>query len=159
MNLFAKTFLTLGVFAIGGSSFASDTWYTNYDEAVKVSKKSGKPILVNFTGSDWCGWCIRLQNEVFDKPDFKKWASKKVVLLELDFPQHKVLKPDLKKQNTILGQKYASVVPGFPTILFMDPDGTVFGKYGYDDGGPSKWTKMADRLLPLRKKASKKLGG
>ena len=141
---------------VAAASASGDLWLTSYKLAVSQSKKTGKPIMVNFTGSDWCHWCIQLDNEVFSKPEFKKWAQKNVVLLELDFPQRKTLSAALKKQNDDLARKYASVVPGFPTILFLDPDGSVFGKYGYDSGGPVKWTQMASRLLPVKKTTSKR---
>lgn len=134
----------------------ADAWQTSYSEAVKLAKKSGKPIMIDFTGSDWCGWCIKLHQEVFDKPEFKKWATKNVVLLELDFPRRTPQPKALKDQNESLEHKYHSVIEGFPTVLFINPDGTVFGKYGYDEGGPTKWTQMASRLLPLRKTVAKR---
>lgn len=132
---------------------AGDGWLTSYPEAVKLAKKTGKPIMADFTGSDWCTYCKRLDKEVFSTPTFKQWASKHVILLELDFPHNKNLPKDLAKQNQALVQKYQENVPGFPTILFMRPDGSVFGKYGYEQGGPDRWTKMASRLLPLQKKS------
>ena len=71
----------------------NDGWLINFEEAAKLSIKSGKPILANFTGSDWCGWCIRLNREVFVTPEFKDWASENVILLELDY-QRRVQQTD-----------------------------------------------------------------
>ena len=146
---------SMALVVVAAASASSNPWLTSYKDAVTQSKKTGKPIMVNFTGSDWCHWCIQLDDEVFSKPEFKKWAQKNVVLLELDFPQRKALPAALKKQNDELAKKYASVVPGFPTILFLKPDGSVFGKYGYDPGGAKKWTEMASRLLPGHKPATR----
>lgn len=90
------------------------TWYTDFQEADKLSKKENKPIFGFFTGSDWCGWCKRLQANVFSKPAFKKWAKENVILLELDFPRRKTLPEHLKQQNYGLAQAFK--VRGYPTI-------------------------------------------
>lgn len=89
-------------------------WNTLMADAYNLSKSTGKPIFAFFTGSDWCGWCHKLQREVFAKPDFVNWANKNVVLLELDFPRRKQLEPELAKQNSDLQQIFK--VQGFPTI-------------------------------------------
>jgi len=146
--------LTLTIFATALGS--TDPWMTSYDAAVKVAKKSGKPIMVDFTGSDWCSWCMKLHEEVFNKPEFKKWAAKNVVLLELDFPHQTQQPKELADQNMRIERKYHSMIEGFPTILFLNADGTVFGKYGYDHGGAAKWTENASRLLPLQKAVAKR---
>jgi protein disulfide-isomerase len=122
-----------------------DGWFQSYEQAVAKAKESGKPILVDFTGSDWCGWCIKLDEEVFAKDEFKAWAEKKVVLLKLDFPHNTELPASLKKQNDELAQKHE--IQGFPTILFLDAEGKKIGDYGYDEGGPEVWTKKADELI------------
>lgn len=120
-------------------------WLTSYSEAAKLSKKTKKPILADFTGSDWCTWCIRLHKEVFDKPEFAAWAKKNVILLELDYPQAKPQPAALKKQNSDLQQKYQ--IQGYPTVLFLDHSGKVLGQYGYDQGGPAVWTKKASDMI------------
>ena len=74
-------------------------WIVSLDEAVALSEKTGKPIMANFTGSDWCGWCKRLKAEVFDTPEFKDWASDNVILLELDFPRRTAISDELKKEG------------------------------------------------------------
>lgn len=122
-------------------------WYQSYDQAAAKSKETGKPILVDFTGSDWCGWCIRLHDEVFSKDEFKKWAEENVVLLELDYPRSTPQPDSLAKQNKQLGQKYKGHVRGYPTILFLDGNGEVLGKYGYDKGGPEKWIPKAEEIM------------
>jgi thioredoxin-related protein len=92
-------------------------WYTSLQEVHDISTKINKPIFAFFTGSDWCGWCKKLQNNVFVKPEFIEWASKNVVLLELDFPRSKPLTPELSKQNAELQQ--ALGVRGYPTVWLL----------------------------------------
>ena len=99
--LFFVIFLSIGSSAIAQplkpsantttSSYKSSIpgWYVNVQKANVESAKTGKPILANFTGSDWCGWCMKLRREVFDTPEFQEWAKKNVVLLELDYPRKK----------------------------------------------------------------------
>ena len=73
-------------------------WYIDFEKAAQVSLQTGKPILADFTGSDWCGWCIKLK-EVFNTPKFKDWAEKNVVLLELDYPRRKQQDEKLKNKT------------------------------------------------------------
>lgn len=121
------------------------TWYTNINQAYELSKKVKKPIFAFFTGSDWCGWCHRLEHNVFDKAGFKDWAKKNVILLELDFPRNKQLPEDLARQNNDLQQFFK--VPGFPTIWIfnMDKDKatnkfniSALGSLGYPKSEPGK---------------------
>ena len=120
-------------------------WLTSWEEAAAASKKSGKPILADFTGSDWCGWCIKLREEVFDTEAFKKWAVENVVLLELDFPRRKAQSEELKKQNAELRDKFG--IRGYPTILFLDTDGKELGRSGYKRGGPDAWIAHAETQI------------
>ena len=129
-------------------------WHTNVNEAIKVSVESEKPLFLFFTGSDWCGWCIRLQKEVFFKPEFAKWANENLVLVELDFPKRKKLDQLLVNQNNQLRQIFA--VRGYPTGVFVKPNpekGEInlvkdkLGVQGYVKGGPSAWIAGADKIL------------
>lgn len=115
-----------------------DGWLVNLDEAYEISKKTGKPILANFTGSDWCGWCKRLSANVFVHDEFKKWASENVVLLELDFPRRTQIPMQYRQQNANLQKAFG--VRGYPTIWVfnLDKDATTnqfnieaLGKTGY----------------------------
>lgn len=96
----------------------NDGWLVNVDEAYAQSKKTGKPILANFTGSDWCGWCKKLTRSVFVKEEFKTWAKNNVILLELDFPRRKKLPTEIKQQNQRLQQAFG--VRGYPTVWMFD---------------------------------------
>ncbi|HXS36737.1 MAG TPA: thioredoxin family protein [Flavipsychrobacter sp.] len=121
------------------------TWYTDVNKAYELSKQTKKPIFGFFTGSDWCIWCHRLEENVFDKPGFKEWAKKNVILLELDFPRNKRLPDELARQNGGLEQFFK--VQGFPTIwmFYMDKDKaankfkiSALGSLGYPRCEPGK---------------------
>lgn len=131
-------------------------WHTNVKEAIKISEKQKKPLLLFFTGSDWCGWCIRLQKEVLKTPEFEKWAKDNVVLVELDFPRRTPQALELKQQNSELQQAFA--IKGFPTIHFakaVTKDGKVnfegLGSSGYLAGGPAVWLANADEIIKKKK--------
>lgn len=129
-------------------------WLVSVDEAYELSKTTNKPILANFTGSDWCGWCKRLRAEVFNKPEFKEWAAANVILLELDFPRKTQLPELQQQQNRSLQQAFQ--VTGFPTIWLFDlhkPNNEnkfqleAYGKTGYLRGGPANYTKVLDKMI------------
>lgn len=137
-------------------SFAAEAqeivWETNVVKAMEVSKITKKPMLLFFTGSDWCGWCIRLQKEVLKTAEFAAWAKENVVLVELDYPRKTPQTPEIKKQNEELQQVFA--IQGFPTVHFANVT-TVAGKVnfeslgstGYVAGGPTAWLAVANGLL------------
>ena len=142
-------FLILGSLTIQAQEL---TWQTNINKAIEISKKSKKPLFLFFTGSDWCGWCIRLQKEVFKTPEFEKWAKDNVVLVELDFPRRTPQEPEIQKQNAELQQTFA--VQGYPTVWFVNAsnsDGKVniekLGNTGYLAGGPKVWLETANGIL------------
>ena len=127
-------------------------WYTNVEEAIKISRETGKPLFFFFTGSDWCGWCIRLQKEVFFKPEFEEWAKNSVILVELDFPKRTKLDPKIQQQNRQLAQMFG--VRGYPTVWFVTPEFSggktnfnKLGSQGYVAGGPTAWIAGANKIL------------
>ena len=120
-------------------ALAAPKWFTDLDEAKAVAVKENKPLLVDFTGSDWCGYCIKLHAEVFDKPEFEAFA-KNYVLVELDFPNKKPQPAEEKAKNKAIQAKFA--VSGFPTILLLDAKtGEAYGRQsGYGPGtGPKAY--------------------
>jgi thioredoxin-related protein len=121
-------------------------WIADYDQAAQVAEKQGKNLLVDFTGSDWCGWCVKLHNEVFAKEEFLNAAKKDFVLVALDFPRSEEAKAKVPnaRRNDELAKKYE--VQGFPTILLMTPSGEVFGRTGYQPGGAEKYVAHLNDL-------------
>ena len=147
-------FLAIIVGAAANAQHSKLKWETDMMTAVNDAVKSDRPVLLFFTGSDWCGWCKRLQREVFFTPEFEKWADENVVLMELDFPRRTPISQELREQNGQLQQMFG--VRGYPTIWFVNP--TVnsetnqvnfarIGKTGYVAGGPSAWIGTADKIL------------
>jgi protein disulfide-isomerase len=129
-------------------------WFLFVEDAYAESITTGKPILANFTGSDWCGWCIRLKNEVFKTDKFLTWAAENVVLLELDFPRKKTMSEELRVQNSSLAQAFQ--VTGYPTIWvfnlsYSDTENQfkieALGKTGYVAGGPDNWILSTNAIL------------
>ncbi len=129
------------------------TWHTDMSKATDISIKENKPMFLFFTGSDWCGWCIRLQKEVFKTPEFIKWAKDNVVLVELDFPRKNEQTDAVKMQNAQLQQQLQ--VRGYPTVWFVSAAKTAdakvnlnaLGSSGYVAGGPKVWIDGANQII------------
>jgi protein disulfide-isomerase len=108
-------------------------WTDNYAQAVETARAEKKYLLLDFTGSDWCGFCKLLDKEVFSTPQFASWAKKNVVLVQVDFPHQTPLTDEVKKQNSGLAAKYP--VNGYPTIVIINPSGKEIAKEtGYNPG-------------------------
>ncbi len=120
-------------------------WETDLEIAKKRAKDEHKTILADFTGSDWCGWCIKLKKEVFDQPEFQDYAKKHLVMLELDFPRKKELPLKEKEQNEKLSQEFK--VDGFPSVLLLNAKGKEIGRTGYQAGGPEKYVEHLKGLI------------
>ncbi len=123
---------------------AKPGWLTSLDQAQKEAQTKNRLLLMDFTGSDWCGWCIMLDKEVFSKPEFKEYASKNLVLLELDFPRMKKMPPEVTAQNEKLAMKYG--IQGFPTVVVFDSNGKPLGALGYQAGGPQAFIAELEKL-------------
>ena len=123
----------------------NEGWLVDMNEALKISEETGKPIMANFTGSDWCGYCIKLEKAVFSKPDFKAWAEENVVLLELDFPRRKSLPQDIKVQNNEL--RSAFNVTGYPTVWMFDMKMDEKGQFNVTPLGKTGYTKTSKEFL------------
>jgi protein disulfide-isomerase len=121
--------LTLTLTLLSSAALAEDGWLIDYNRALAESKSSGKPLLIDFTGSDWCTWCRMLDQRVFAKKDFKDWAVDKVVLLKLDFPSDNTQPEAMKKLNKSLAERYK--IRAYPSVLVIDAEGKVHGKTGF----------------------------
>lgn len=147
----------VALFALAGVARAGDSlWQTDFAAAKAKAKAEKKFLLVDFTGSDWCGWCKKLVAEVFSKDAFKTEAPKKFVLVELDYPSPEKQKKQpekLQKQNEKLLKQYK--VQGFPMIFIMDPEGKVVAQTGYKSGGPEKYVKNLLKLLDVHEEVDK----
>ena len=129
------------------------TWHTDMKKASEIAIQERKPVLMFFTGSDWCGWCKRLQKEVFQTQDFERWAKNNVVLMELDFPRRTPQDQSVKVQNYQLQQIFK--VSGYPTVFFVNPekksDGRMnlnsLGRTGYVRGGAQEWLAVANNFI------------
>ncbi len=151
-----KKLYLIAVFCLGLASMQAQTeelkWHNDVKEAIAIGSKENKPLLMFFTGSDWCGWCIRLQKEVLTTPEFTKWAKDNVILVELDYPRSVPQTPEIKQQNFELQNAFG--VQGYPTVYFAKAaakDGKVnfqgLGKTGYVPGGPVAWLEVANGIL------------
>lgn len=155
-----KILLTFAaVAAMGLNLLAGEGWGTDFAAAQAQAKKEGKPILLDFTGSDWCGWCIKMKKDSLDQAQFTEFATKNLVLVELDFPNKKPQTPEVKKQNKALQAKYK--VNGYPTYVLVDADGKELGRQvGYLKGGPTaftakieEWKKKGEAKAPEKPSA------
>jgi protein disulfide-isomerase len=118
-------------------------WLTDLPKAQEQAKKDNKLVLLDFTGSDWCGWCIKFKKEVLDTDEFKGYADKNLVLVEVDFPNKKEQSEDLKKANQALKEKYS--VSGYPTYVVLNGEGKEVGRQvGYEAGGPKAFIAKLD---------------
>ncbi len=139
MKSILRTLLTTLALTALARAGAPSGWTDDYDKAMEKAKTEKKNVLLDFTGSDWCGFCIALDKEVFSTAKFKTWAKNNAVLVQLDFPHGKRLSSKLQKQNDELKTKFGA--SGFPTIVVLDAEGKVLTKKtGYDPGtGAEAW--------------------
>jgi protein disulfide-isomerase len=135
---------TVAALALISASAESLEWQTDLPKAQAQAKAEKKLVMLDFTGSDWCGWCIKLNNEVFSKPEFTAYAKKNIVAVEVDFPNKKKLSAEQKKANDALAKKYE--IKGYPTIIVLDGEGKKVGELGYMKGGPKAFIAELEKL-------------
>ncbi|MFO1512363.1 MAG: thioredoxin family protein [Verrucomicrobiota bacterium] len=119
-------------------------WSTDFEAALKKARETRRPILLDFTGSDWCGWCMKLDHEVLATPEFKRFAQQHLVLVKIDFPRHKAQSESERNRNEQLAARFQ--VPGFPTLVLLDPEARPRGTLSYAPGGPGP---LIERLASL----------
>ena len=127
------------------SSTQEKDWETNFKLASARAEKSSKYMLLNFSGSDWCVWCKKLDSEVFNNPEFKEYARDNLVCVVLDFPFTKPQSSDVKKQNEELAGKYG--VSGYPTIVILNSKADLINSTGYLAGGAKKYVEHLKGII------------
>lgn len=147
-KILLATLLSLAVLANLYSEDSNGGWITDFEAAKKMAAEKKLSILADFSGSDWCGWCIKLDSEVFSKKEFKEFARDNLVLFLADFPRKKQQDEKVKKQNAGLSKKYS--IEGFPTVLLMDAEGKVLARTGYERGGVKAYIEHLKKLLSGR---------
>jgi thioredoxin-related protein len=120
-------------------------WRTDFAAAQEQAKAEHKPILLDFTGSDWCGWCMKTDREIFTTPEFRDFATKHLVLVKVDFPRHLAQSDTEKAQNEQLAARFR--IQGFPTLVVLSPDGNELGMLGYMPGGPKPFMDELSKML------------
>lgn len=124
---------------------ADASWSEDFAAAKKAAQEANKPMLVDFTGSDWCHWCVKLDKEVFSHDVFKSFAKDNLVLFKADFPRRGTQSESTKAQNKKLAEQFN--VEGFPTIFILDHNEKIIGQLGYQPGGPEKYVEAIKAIL------------
>ncbi|WP_404424587.1 thioredoxin family protein [Nibricoccus sp. IMCC34717] len=136
-------------FVVGARAGDGDLWITNYSAALEKAKAEKKLVLLDFTGSDWCGWCKKLDKEVFSQKEFQDFASERFVLVTVDFPRRKAIDETTLKQNHALQDQFK--IEGYPTIVIVDASGREVDRLGYEEGGPANFNKLLTASLAKAK--------
>ena len=138
--------------AISTAAMAAESgWLHDYEAAKKQAKEENKPILINFTGTDWCGWCIKIEKEIFSKDEFKAYAKENLILMEVDFPEKKENKAkqtaEVKAQNKKLDKEFK--IEGYPTIFLIDAEGKKLSEkdLGNHKGDAKSYVDLLKGLL------------
>lgn len=132
--------------AISTCALASDGWMTDFEKAKAKAKSDNKYVLVDFSGSDWCGWCVKLDKEVFSQKPFQEYAKDHLVLVLADFPNDKSKQSEeVQTQNKQLAKDFS--ISGFPTVFILSPEGKTVAKMGYQAGGPEAYVEEIKKLI------------
>ncbi len=122
-----------------------DLWTDNYTSAKERSAEEGKYMFLFFTGSDWCGWCVKLKNEVLLKDAFLEYAKGNLVLMVADFPRSTPIEPKVKEQNRKLASDYG--IKGYPTVIILNPAGEEVQRTGYRQGGAEAYVNHLKAII------------
>jgi len=144
LPIFALLLISLAFAASHPCHAADADWMTDYKAALARGKKESKLVLLDFTGSDWCGWCIKLDREVFETREFKDYAANNLVLVQVDFPRAKQQPEALRRQNMELQHEFN--IQGYPTLILVNGDGKKVGELGYMPGGPRPMIAALDKI-------------
>lgn len=136
--------LTIAALLVLGTFASAAEWLTDYTQALHQAREQKKAVLIDFTGSDWCTWCMRLDREVFATAEFKSYAATNLVLLRVDFPRRNPLPAAQTAHNEKLAAQFG--VNSFPTVVVLSPNGSKAGKLGYQAGGPRRFISSVEKL-------------
>jgi protein disulfide-isomerase len=141
-----KLFLLCGLLAFTAALSAAEEviWTTDYKAALAQAKAQNRHVFLFFTGSDWCSWCKKLNREILSTDEFKDYATKKLILVELDFPRGKPQSNEVKEQNAKLADRFK--IEGYPTVIVLNSSGKKIGELGYQEGGPSPFVDALSKM-------------
>jgi protein disulfide-isomerase len=154
--LFITTILFALAMPIFADSYPPEGWTASITDAISQAEREDKMIMLDFTGSDWCGWCHKLENEVWNTSEFETWADDNVVKVFLDFPQGIDLTTEQKQQNGLLQQVFG--VQGYPTVFLLDSDLTPLLKTGYREGGADEYIRHLSSDRPRMMESPEEFG-
>ncbi len=136
----ALSFLTACEAEAGGG----DVWLTDFEAAQAQARETGRPLLLDFTGSDWCPPCMAMHQQVFSTERFEQYAAANVVPVLVDFPNRKPMSDEQRQKNEALAGRFS--VAGLPTYILLSPDGQVLARHvGYMDGGPEAFIEFLSK--------------
>jgi protein disulfide-isomerase len=130
----------------GAAEGPGPEWMTDFPAAVAKAKAEGKPLLLDFTGSDWCPACMELHRRVLSQKAFADYAGQNLILVLVDFPERKPLPKAQEEANESLSKAFE--VEGFPTLIVLDSDGKkILGKMvGYDGSTPKQFVAKIEKM-------------
>jgi thioredoxin-related protein len=126
----------------------SQDWKTNFELVKKEAASQSKPVVLVFSGSDWCAPCIKLDKSIWQSAEFKEYAASNLILERADFPKKKQnqLDPNLQKQNDGLAERY-NKEGVFPLVVVLDSKGTVLGKASYKNVSPNEYIALLNSFI------------
>jgi protein disulfide-isomerase len=151
MHRWKHAFVAIAIIGLCGQAAAAN-WSTDYSTSLAQAKENKRPLMILFTGSDWCKYCVLLEKQIFKKPAFSTWADSRVELVVCDFPRKKRISKSVAKQNQELMRKFG--VRGFPQVVLVSPEEKVIGRLGYmgPKVGVAKWTQHAQKQMSAKPK-------
>ncbi|MDY0190970.1 MAG: thioredoxin family protein [Desulfuromonas sp.] len=121
------------------------SWLEDLEQAKIIAQQNNKHIFIDFSGSDWCHWCVKMEKEILNTPEFRQFAAENLVLVSVDFPKRKKQSAQQKQRNEELARKYA--VRGFPSVAILDSEGELVTMTGYRSGGATNYVEYLKQLL------------
>ncbi len=137
---FSMIFITLPA-----SAEVPEGWTSDFEAARETASAEAKPLLLMFTGSDWCVWCKRMHREILDTKTFRQWAADNLLLVYVDFPRQDYRSREVIRQNKKLDERYG--VSGYPTLVLVDDTGRELGRFSYMEGGPKTFIRALERAI------------